>query len=81
MLFLVNPCHASVRHWLVAVSEPNQGVDPIANCSVAVVVVVGFVVNLNSLARDAAVGDLVGEKADFRERVAAEFAAEQVAFG
>lgn len=62
MLFLVNPFHASVRHWLVAVSEPNQGVDSLANCSV-----VGFVVNLNSLTRGAAVGELVGEKADFRE--------------
>lgn len=64
---LVNPIRALVRRWMAAVSEPNQGVDLLANCSV--VVVVGFVVNLNSLARDAAVGDLVGEKADFRGKV------------
>lgn len=62
MLLLVNPIHASILHWLVAVSAPNQDVDLLANCSV-----VGFVVNLNSLTQDAAVGELVGEKADFRE--------------
>lgn len=62
MLSLVNPLHASARHWSVAVSEPNQDVDSPANCSVA-----DFVGNSDSSTQDAVVDELVGEKADFRE--------------
>lgn len=61
LLTLVNPIHALIPHWLVAVSAPNPGVDLPANCFV-----VDFVANLNSLTQGAA-GELVGEKADFHE--------------
>lgn len=57
----MNPIHASIHHWLVAVSVPNLDVDLLANYFV-----VGFVANLNSLTQDA-VGELVDEKADFHE--------------
>lgn len=59
---LVNSFHASARHWLVAVSEPSQDVDSTANCFV-----VGSAGSSGLSTRDAVVGELVGEKADFRE--------------
>lgn len=57
----MNPIHASIHHWLFAVSVPNLDVGLLANYFV-----VGFVANLSSLTQDA-VGELAGEKADFRE--------------
>lgn len=64
---------------MVVVSEPNLGVDSLANCSA-----VGFVVNSGSSTQGAVVGVLACEMADFRELAAAEFAAiaaVQAAFG
>lgn len=80
LLLLTHSRYASVHHWLVAVNEPNPGVDSLANCSV-----VGFAASSNSSTLDVAVGVLVCEMADFHEWAAVAFvevvAVEQAAFG